>query len=80
MPRVPVRFFVTIGTLERGGSLGEGGISMIHVTRQVRDVLIARRYDVTYREISGGHDPYNWEIALPGALEKLLNSKRSPTR
>jgi enterochelin esterase family protein len=80
VPRVPVRFFMTIGTLERGGSLGEAGIPMLHVNRQVRDVLIARGYDVTYREISGGHDPYNWEVSLPGALEALLNSKRVPTR
>jgi len=77
-PRVPVRFYLTVGTLERSGAFGEGAISMVHVNRLVRDVLIAKGYDVTYREISGGHDPYNWEIALPAALETLLNLTRRP--
>lgn len=75
-PRVPVRFYLTVGTLEQGGSLGEGGLSMVHVNRHVRDVLVAKGYDVTYREISGGHDPYNWETALPAALETLLRPAR----
>lgn len=79
-PQVPVRFYMTVGTLESSGSFGEGGISMVHVSRQVRDVLIARGYDVTYREVSGGHDPYNWEIALPAALETLLNSTHRTRR
>jgi enterochelin esterase family protein len=53
---------------------------MVHVNRHVRDVLIAKGYDVTYREISGGHDPYNWETALPAALTSLLRPTRGSTR
>jgi enterochelin esterase family protein len=79
-PGVPVRFYLTVGTLERGGSFGEGAISMVHVNRQVRDVLIAKGYDVTYREVSGGHDPFNWESGLPAALETLLGTRRGPSR
>lgn len=79
-PRVPVRFYLTVGTLETSGAFGEGALSMVHANRQVRDVLIAKGYDVTYREISGGHDPYNWETALPGALETLLSPTRRPAR
>jgi enterochelin esterase family protein len=79
-PLVPVRFYLTVGTLEQSGSFGEGGISMVHVNRQVRDVLIAKGYDVTYREISGGHDPYNWETALPAALTSFLRPTRGSTR
>jgi enterochelin esterase family protein len=73
-PRVAVRYYLTVGTLERSGAFGEGAIAMVHVNRQVRDVLRAKGYDVTYREISGGHDPYNWETALPAALETLLGA------
>lgn len=79
-PRVPVRFYLTVGVLEQSGAFGEGGLSMVHVNRLVRDVLIAKGYDVTYREISGGHDPYNWETALPAALETLLGSTRAAPR
>lgn len=74
-PRVPVRFYLTVGTLERSSWFGEGAISMLHVNRQLRDVLVAKGYDVTYREIAGGHDPYNWETALPDALASLLRNK-----
>jgi enterochelin esterase family protein len=79
-PRVPVRFYLTVGTLEQSGSIGEGAISMVHVNRQVRDVLIAKGYDVIYREISGGHDPFNWETGLPAVLEALLSATRQTTR
>ena len=79
-PRKAVRFYLTVGSLERSGSYGEGGISMVHVNRQVRDVLIAKGYDVTYREISGGHDPLNWESGLPAALETLLGAPRGTRR
>lgn len=74
-PRVPVRFHLSVGVLEQSGALGSGGISMVQVNRQLRDVVIAKGYDVIYREVGGAHDPYNWEIALPGALELLLGRK-----
>ena len=33
---------------------------------------LAKGYDVTLVETSGGHDPYNWEASLPQALDALL--------
>ena len=75
---VPVRFYLTIGRLENSSAFNDGLISMLHASRHVRDVLQARGYDVTLRETSGGHDPYNWEAALPDALIALL-SVESPT-
>jgi enterochelin esterase-like enzyme len=71
--KVRVRFYLTIGRLENTIAFNDGLISMLHASRHVRDVLQARGYDVTLRETSGGHDPYNWETALPDALVALLS-------
>ncbi|MGH9907339.1 MAG: hypothetical protein ACRD8U_17355 [Pyrinomonadaceae bacterium] len=40
----------------------------------MRDVLMAKGYEVTLRETNGGHDPYNWESTLPDALIALLGA------
>lgn len=71
-PAVPVRYYLTIGLLERGQALSVDGVSMLHASRHVRDVLLAKGYNVSLRETSGGHDPYNWETSLPDALIALL--------
>jgi enterochelin esterase-like enzyme len=68
----PVRFYLTIGRLERGNAFASDLITMVHATRHVRDVLQARGYRVALIETNGGHDPYNWEATLPRALEALL--------
>jgi enterochelin esterase family protein len=68
----PVRFYLTIGRLERGSLFGSGSISMLHASRHVRDVLQAKGFEVTLRETGGGHDPYNWEATLAEALVALL--------
>lgn len=73
-PTAPVRYYLTIGLLERGQAFSADAVSMIHASRHVRDVLRAKGYDVTLREINGGHDPYNWEATLPDALIALLGS------
>ena len=74
---VPVRYYLTIGLLERGQAFSADTVSMIHASRHVRDVLRAKGYDVTLREIAGGHDPYNWEATLPDALIALLGKVSS---
>jgi enterochelin esterase-like enzyme len=70
-----VRFYLTIGRLENRTAFSDGLITMLHASRHVRDVLQARGYDVTLRETSGGHDPYNWESSLPDALVALVGVK-----
>jgi enterochelin esterase family protein len=70
---VPVRFYLTIGRLENSIAFNDGLISMLQASRHVRDGLQAKGYDVTLRETNGGHDPYNWEAALPDALAALLS-------
>ncbi|HEY7728305.1 MAG TPA: hypothetical protein VID50_07600 [Candidatus Eisenbacteria bacterium] len=67
-----MRFYLTVGRLERGNAFASDLITMIHATRHVRDVLEAKGYRVTLVETDGGRDPYNWEATLPGALAALL--------
>lgn len=62
-----------IGRLENSIAFNDGLISMLHASRHVRDVLQAKGYNLTLSETNGGHDPYNWEAALPDALIALLN-------
>ncbi|HKQ60272.1 MAG TPA: alpha/beta hydrolase-fold protein [Candidatus Polarisedimenticolaceae bacterium] len=79
-PAAPVRFYLTIGRLERGVALSADGVTMLRASRHVRDVLQAKGYAVTLRETSGGHDPYNWEAALPEALVALIGAPAAGVR
>jgi enterochelin esterase-like enzyme len=73
--RVGARFFVAPGLFETGVN-GRSSISILISSRHFRDVLQARGYPVTYREVAGGHDPLNWEVSLPEAIELFLGPHR----
>jgi enterochelin esterase-like enzyme len=79
-PAAPVRFYLTVGRLERGRAFDGDLVSMLHASRHVRDVLQAKGYEVTLYESNGGHDPYNWEAALPEALVSLFGSPPGTTK
>jgi len=74
-PKLPIRFYLSIGLLESGHAFRDGLISMLHANRHLRDVLQARGYTVEYREVNGGHDPYNWQATLPDGLITLIGKK-----
>lgn len=73
-PRLPVRFYLSIGRLESGAAFLDGRISMLHANRHLRDVLRAKGNTVLYREINAGHEPYNWQVTLPDGLIALLGT------
>jgi enterochelin esterase-like enzyme len=50
----PVRFYLTIGRLENGTAFNDGLISMVHASRHVRDVLMAKGYEVTFVRLTAG--------------------------
>ena len=53
-PKLPLRFYLAAGTFEVDRDGGGGGI--LESTRNLRDVLLARGYQVHYQQFVGGHD------------------------
>lgn len=77
---LPFRFYLDAGVYEVDFS-GEGGNILIP-NRELRDVLWAKGYSVTYQEFAGEHDPINWRGLLADGLIALLgeNSKASQSQ
>jgi enterochelin esterase family protein len=77
-PRVPVRFYLETGLYENVPSatlplhemaLDEG---ITASNRHFRDVLIAKGYQVIYRETPGAHESVHWRATLADALMTLF--------
>jgi enterochelin esterase family protein len=62
-PRLPVRFYMEVGLLERSPQT-----DMVISNHYMRDVLLAKGYDVTYSEFHGGHDHFCWQGSLADGL------------
>jgi enterochelin esterase family protein len=73
-PRRDVRFYLNVGLLEAGPSPGTSPSQLV-ANRHLRDVLQARGYDVTYRELNGGHDYIGWPAGLADGLTALLGAR-----
>jgi hypothetical protein len=77
--KVPVRFYLESGIYENVPSAGlplhemalDEGITAGN--RHFRDVLMAKGYDVFYRETATAHESVHWRATLADALMKLLN-------
>jgi enterochelin esterase family protein len=50
-------------------------ISHLQSNRYMRDVLIAKGYDVTYHEYAGGHDYSWWRGLLADGLIALIGNR-----
>ncbi len=72
-PKLPLRFYLTAGTFEidRDG----GGGNILEGTRHLRDVLLAKGYEVNYQQFVGGHDGLSWRGELANGLIVLLGSR-----
>ncbi|MFP2923871.1 enterochelin esterase [Pyxidicoccus sp. 3LG] len=70
-PREELRFYLNVGLLESGPSPNQSP-SQLAANRRLRDVLRARGYEVTYRELNGGHDYIGWPAGLADGLMALL--------
>ena len=62
-PGLPLRFYLDVGVLED---------QLLESTRQLRDDLRAKGYDVTYQEYPGGHDFFWWGETIADGLIALL--------
>lgn len=65
-PRLPIRFYLDVGTFERDID------GLLYANRHLRDVLVAKGYEVHYVEFSGGHDSTHTAIGLAEGLVNLL--------
>jgi len=70
-PRLPVRFVVQVGILERWSTPGNGP-SMLDTNRRLRAVLEQKGYELHYHEVASGHDPASWRGGLADGLVELF--------
>lgn len=68
--RQPVRFFLSAGLFEYGRSDRTAGI--LETSRQLRDLLQAKGYEVAYREYAAGHDYFAWQGVIGDGLLTLF--------
>jgi enterochelin esterase-like enzyme len=68
-----LRFYLDAGSDEVDYT-GQGR-NILLPTRQMRDVLLAKGYEVHYQEFAGGHDYLSWRGTLADALIMLFGSQ-----
>ena len=77
-PRQPIRFYLEVGLYDNtpgaDGPLYQFALDETNLggNRHLRDVLRAKGYDVTYREVGGGHEFVHWRAMLADGLMALL--------
>ena len=72
-PKRAIRFYMDVGTFE--ADFMGGGLGALGPNRHMRDVLLAKGYDVQYQEYIGGHDYINWRGTFADGLIALLGQK-----
>jgi enterochelin esterase-like enzyme len=74
-PKLALRFWMDAGVFEVD-SFGSGG-AILEPSRHMRDVLLAKGYEVHYRQYASGHDYLNWRGTLAEGLLALIGTDRS---
>jgi enterochelin esterase family protein len=72
-PKLSLRFYLAAGTFEFDHQGGGGEI--LEGTRHLRDVLLAKGYEVSYQQFVGGHDGLSWRGLLADGLIVLLGNR-----
>jgi enterochelin esterase family protein len=75
-PKLPVRFYLDVGLMERGTSQ-KSDPNMLTVNRRMRDVLRAKGYQLFYQEFNGGHEYVNWRGTFADGLLFLAGKDRN---
>jgi len=68
--RLPLRLYLDAGTLET--TPFEQFAALYHANLHMRDVLIAKGYDVSFQAFPGGHDYFCWRETIADGLVALL--------
>lgn len=69
-PKLPVKFYIEAGTFEADDS--GAGADILEASRELRDVLLAKGYEVHFHQFVGGHDGLSWRGSLADGLISLL--------
>ena len=81
-PKLDLRFVINVGTLEHDRDFPHG-TSLLQANRHMRDVLIAKGYDIEYFEVTGGHEIYTSSLTLPAsliAISQFIRAQGNPRR
>lgn len=73
-PKLPLKFWIEAGVFEVDGKGSGGGI--LETSRHMRDVLLAKGYEVYYRQFVGGHDFLSWRGTFADGLIALIGAER----
>jgi enterochelin esterase family protein len=73
-PKLPLKFWMDAGVFEVD-SRGTGG-AILEPSRHMRDVLLAKGYEVHYQQFASGHDYLNWRGTLADGLIALIGTSR----
>jgi enterochelin esterase-like enzyme len=66
-PKLNLRFYLEVGGGETGKTVG--GISILEANRHLRDVLLAKGYEVKYFEVLNAvHNPEHWRAQLADGI------------
>lgn len=77
-PKLPIKFYMDAGLFEVDTTGSGGGI--LEPSRQMRDVLLAKGYEVHYRQFASGHDYLNWRGTFADGLMTLIGMAESAKR
>ena len=69
-PKLPVRFFLEAGTFEVDRE--RTGADILEATRTLRDVLLAKGYEVHFQQFVSGHEELSWRGTFAYGLITLL--------
>ncbi len=70
-PRLPLQFYIEVGLLETA-AIPSRDPSMLTANRHLRDVLIAKGYEIEFRDRFSGHEHAAWRATFSDGLTWLL--------
>jgi enterochelin esterase-like enzyme len=70
--KLPLKFYIDAGSFEFDSNGTGGGI--LETSRNMRDVLLARGYEVHYQQFVGGHDYLSWRGTFADGLMDLIGT------
>lgn len=73
-PKLPLKFYMDAGSFEV--DLNGGGGAILEPSLHMRDVLLAKGYEVHYQENVGGHDYLSWRGSLSDGLIALVGTSK----